>query len=80
MNIQVTGPKKYSNVKKVANYGARLVDNDHVDGHLSITYMDGVEEYTLAIFGVTSNADLDEEFGFRFVSHHDNIDNQKYYS
>lgn len=80
MNIQVTNTEKYSNVRKVWNYGASLrEDHDLVDGHLSIIYTEDGEEWTAALMGARSNASLEEEYGFRFVSHENNIDNRKYY-
>lgn len=79
MNIQVTNPKKYNNVRRVYNYGARLNKHGDVDGHLSIIYTEEGEEWTAALMGCRSNESLEEEYGFRFVSHEKNIDNRKYY-
>lgn len=80
MNIQVTNPDKYSNVIRVWNYGARLVvDKDTVDGHLSIIFSQDGKEWAAVLMGAISNESLDEDYGFRFVSHENNIDNRKYY-
>lgn len=36
MNIQVTNVEKYNFVRKIWNYGADLISDERVDGHLSI--------------------------------------------
>lgn len=79
MNIQITDTIKYENVKRVWNYGAQLIDENRVDGHISITFLEEDKVYTTAKMGMTHNIDLQEEYGFRFVSHEENIDNNKYY-
>jgi len=79
MNIQITNQEKYDAVIKVWNYGANLVDENRVDGHLSIISLEKDKEWTTAKFGVTSNSDLEDEYGFKFVSDELNIDNNKYY-
>lgn len=80
MNIQVTDPNKYKKVKKVQNYGACLRDDAYVDGHLSIVYIEDGILWTSASFGAKPNSDLEKEFGFRFVTHENHIDNSKYYN
>lgn len=79
MNIEITDPDKYKNVKKVVNYGAKLIDYGRVDGHLSIIYIEDEKEWTSAKFGMTSNTSLEAEYGFRFVGNEKNTDNRKYY-
>ena len=79
MNIQITDNDKYNAVIKVWNYGAKLVDDDRVDGHLSIIHREDNKEFATAKFGITTNFDLEDEYGFRFVEHENNIDNNKYY-
>lgn len=79
MNIQVINQEKYNTVKKVSNYGAKLVNNECVDGHLSIIYIENGKEWTAAKFGITCNSDLENKYGFKFVSHEKNISNNKYY-
>ena len=79
MNIQITNHDKYNLVRKVWNYGADLVNENRIDGHLSISFIEENKEYTVAKFGITDNSDLEQEYGFKFVSHEENIDNNKYY-
>lgn len=78
MNIEITNTEKYKNVKRVYNYGAKLIDSKRVDGHLSIVYTENGTDWTSAKFGMTSNSDLENEYGFRFVGNKKNIDNRKY--
>ena len=78
MNIQVTNKEIYNKVKKVWNYGLTFKD-DRVDGHLSIVYTEDGKTWTDARFGITTNEDLQNDYGFKFVDHEQGIDNMKYY-
>lgn len=79
MNIKIINKEKYNAVKKVSNYGAKLINSQQVDGHLSIVYLEKGKTWTAAKFGITCNSDLENEYGFKFVSHEKNINNNKYY-
>ncbi len=78
MNIQIINSEKYKAVIEVLNEDARLKTQNSVEGRFEITYTENGSEWTSPKVGITYNSDLEEDFGFRFVSHKTNIDNSKY--